>query len=231
MPSQLVGLRRKLQWVEFNGVPTAQESQEIQAVIAAAGGKTVGNAMIRSSFSVNYGGNPTTQPVLIPVPSAPGTFTLQDSITVTVSFDGGFKNIDPLSAKGKEILLDHEQGHYDLTALMARDCFIDLMQLKGRTFSSQAEGRKAAKDIEDAYTRKLKAIQKLYDKDTIHGAWVVPSGMHPERKESPQNKWEGFIFKALSHERTPSMTAPDGASYKKRLLDVLDDDGNFIFTP
>jgi len=148
---------------------------------------------------------------------------------VKATFDGGSKSLGPLTAKGQELLLDHEQGHYDITALMARDCFIDLMQLKAKTFSSQAEGRQAAKDIEAEYQGKLKLVQKTYDNDTNHGAWVTTSSMVvPEHKETFQTKWEMFITRARTLERSPPISAPDGATYKRRLLDVLDD-GGFVF--
>ncbi len=203
MPSKLIGLTRKLEWREFIGTPTPKELAELRQVAATAPDKTVGFAGIRSSFTVTGS-------------------TITDDIVVTVNFDGGWKQLGGLSARGEQFLLDHEQGHYDFTALMARDCFIDLMQLKAKTFpKTEQDG------IVADYKRKLAAIQKKYDDDTNHGAWVTPSFL-PERKESFQTKWEGFIERARTQERTPQVTAPDAATYKVPLLKVLDD-GGFVF--
>ena len=108
---------------------------------------------------------------------------------------------------------------------MARDCFIDLMQLKTKIFASQQAGQKEAKDIVADYKKKLDTVQDTYDTDTTHGAWVTPSFL-PERKETFQIKWEGFIQKAKTVERSSGGSSPaDGATYKVRLLDVLNDGG------
>jgi hypothetical protein len=228
MPSSLIGLRRKLTWSEFIGKPTAQELQKMQQIAAGATG-TVGMAATKSNFTVNFGGQTPADPVLTLVPGSSQSFILGNDIVVTVIFDaaGSWKRIGPLTATGEQLLLDHEQGHYDITSLMARDCFIDLMQLKANTYSSVQDGQKAARDIVKSYKDKLNPVQDKYDDDTTHGAWVTPS-MGPERKETFQNKWEMFIKRALTQDRTPEMTAPDGASYKVRLLEVLAT-GGFTF--
>jgi hypothetical protein len=227
MASKFIGLTRQLGWDQFTGTPTPQELQKMQQVAAGASG-TVGMAAVKSSFKVHFGGKNPDEPVLIPAPGGSG-FSLGDDVVVTAIFDqtGSWKRIDPLTTKGEELLLDHERGHYDLTALMARDCFIDLMQLKAKTFSSQADGQAAAKDIVKSYRDKLEKIQKKYDDDTIHGAWVTPM-MGPERKETFQTKWEMYITRARTEERNPAMIAPDGKFYKVRILDVLAN-GGFIF--
>jgi len=226
MASRMIGLQKQLAWAHFTGRPTQQDLQKMQQVAAGASG-TVGMAAIKSGFKVNFGGSKPDEPVLLPAPG--GKFTLGDDITLTVDFDAtsSWKQIDPLTLKGQELLLDHEQGHYDLSALMARDCFIDLMQLKTKVFDTQSEGQTAAKEIVKKYKDKLELVQKKYDDDTIHGAWVTPT-MGPERKETFQTKWEMFITRARTVERTPPMSAPDGASYKVPLLEVLAN-GGFTF--
>ncbi len=219
MPSTLIGLKKTLVWTQFTGAPSASDLRELQR-IAASSGKTLGMAGITSSFNVKFGGK--DEATLLP---SGGGFTLADDVVVTVVFDSqkSWKQIDPLSAITAQLLLDHEQGHYDFTALMARDCFIDLMQLKSQTFSDVATGRSAAKSIVDTYQTKLKTVQKTYDSDTFHGGWVVPSsGFFPPRKESYQVKWEGFITSAFTVERQPQVVAPtDGATYKIRILDAI----------
>jgi hypothetical protein len=234
MPSSLVGFfpLRRLSWNEFRGKPTPAELAELQRIAAGAPTKTIGMAGTHSSFAVNFGGSNAGEPVLTPIPgSSPMAFTLADTIVITVNFDSArsWKQIGPLSSTGQQILLDHEQGHFDLTALIARDCFIDLMQLKAKTFPSQQAGQAEANKVVADYQRKLRGIQRTYDNDTTHGAWVTPTlAMMGERKETFQNKWEGFIKRAQTEGRQPQVTAPNGAIYKVPLLKVLDD-GGFLF--
>jgi hypothetical protein len=234
MPSMLVGFfpPRRLAWFEFAGNPTPEGLAELRRIAASEPTKTVGMAEILSSFTVNFGGSKANDPVLTPIPgSSPTAFTLADTIVITVKFDSprSWKQIDPLSLKGEQLLLDHEQGHFDLTALIARDCFIDLMQLKAKTFPSRQAGEAEANKVVADYQSKLRRIQRTYDKDTTHGAWVTSTvGMIGERKESFQNKWEGFIQRARTEERQPQVIAPDGKPYKVPLLKVLDD-GGFLF--
>jgi hypothetical protein len=234
MPSQLVGFfpPRRLSWNEFKGNPTTKELEELRRIAAGHPNMTVGMAGTYSSFTVNFGGSVPSDPVLTSIPgSSPATFALADTIVATVNFDGArsWKQIGPLSLKGEQLLLDHEQGHFDLTALIARDCFIDLMQLKAKTFPSRQAGQAEANQIVADYQSKLSRIQTTYDKDTTHGAWVTPyMAMMAERKESFQNKWEGFIQRARTEKRQPQVIAPDGSIYLVPLLKVLDD-GGFLF--
>jgi hypothetical protein len=76
-------------------------------------------------------------------------------------------------------------------------------------------------------------MQRHYDNETRHGAWVTVSHearMLGPRKEREQNQWEGFIDTAQTEERTPPMASPvDGKSYKLTLLEVLDKKGNIVF--
>jgi hypothetical protein len=180
-------------------------------------------AAIKSGFTVSFGGTRPDVPVMT---GSAGAFVLGDNITLRVVFDDkrSWKRIAPLTLKGEQLLLDHEQGHYDITALMARDCFIDIMQLKAKTYGSEQDGRTEATDIVGDYRTKLEAIQKTYDNDTTHGAWVTPSFL-PERKESFQTKWEGFIHIAKSEIRQPEVSSPFGKPYKVRLLEVLAKNG------
>jgi hypothetical protein len=47
--------------------------------------------------------------------------------------------------------------------------------------------------------------------------------MGPPSKSNDQQRWEGYFNKAFTDERTPQVTAPDGATYKVRLVDVVRD--------
>ncbi|HLK67572.1 MAG TPA: DUF922 domain-containing protein [Bryobacteraceae bacterium] len=220
MSSSLIGLFKKLEWTDFRGSPSQKELQALQNA-AASSGQTVGMAGTSSTFNVKFSGK--DDPVLNSVPGA-STFVLDDNVIATVVFDPqkSWKRIDPLSDIGKDLLLDHEQGHYDISALMARDCFIDIMQLKAKTYATKKDGEDEAKNIVKSYKDKLQKVQDEYDDDTTHGAWVQPSsGFFKERKSSDQLKWENFFNQARTSARASGDSSPDGIAYKIRLLDVL----------
>jgi len=229
MASQLLGLIRQLIWNDFKGKPSAADLAKMQQIAANASSGTVGMAMTASDFTVSYGGSRPGEPVLTADPGG-STYSLADTITITVVFDPmkSWAQTGPLTTSGSQFLLDHEQGHYDLTALMARDCFIDLMQLKAKSYAAAADGQKEAKDIFQKYHDKLNPVQDKYDWETTHGAWVTPS-MGPERKASDQVRWEGFVQTAFTSDRPSGGSSPsDGKSYKVRILDVLAK-GGFVF--
>jgi hypothetical protein len=220
------------------GKPTAKELTEIARIAAGAPGKTVGSAQTSSDFTVDFGGgtggriNP--DPVLTADPDNPKAFVLADNIVVTVTFNanGSWKLLAPLTLTGEQFLLDHEQGHYNISALMGRDCFIKLMQLKANSYGSRADGEQAARNVIAFYHDRLQPAQDTYDSDTTHGAWFVPSSMGLERKGSDQTKWEGFLTRARTERRVPEIRSPaDNEPYKVRLLDVLATAGFTIQPP
>ena len=234
MASRLHNFVRTLTWNDFPGNPTPDELEELRKIAAANRTMTVGMAGIHCDFSVDFGGS--SKATLTAVPGrSPGVFALADTITVTATMDTvkSWRRTAPLSAAEEALLLSHEQGHFDLMALMARDCFIALMQLKTSTFSDQPSGQTAADTIVSDFQKKLRAMQKHYDKETRHGAWVTVSHgarMLGPRKEREQNQWEGFIDTAQTEERKPAMASPvDGMTYKRTILEVLDQKGSIVF--
>jgi hypothetical protein len=205
MPSQLVNFFKTLDWNEFRGPPPAS---------------TPFAAQIFTSISV----------------SAPrfqrngGSFQLIDDVTVRVVFDPArsWKSavVGQMSAQLAQELLDHEQGHYDIAATMARDLFIQFMQLKGTNFSAQNVGEITYRGVENKYKTFEAAVQKTYDDDTGHSqanVFVPSTNMFtpPHQKGSTQIKWENLIAKARTDLRVPAESAPNGIPYKKELLDVL----------
>lgn len=134
-------------------------------------------------------------------------------------------------AQLQQELLEHEQGHYDITALIARDLFIQLMKSKGSVYSSEADGSRNYRDWINIYTSHLNRVQKAYDDDTGHSQANVftPSTnlFTPPvpTKSSTQLKWERLIASAFSTPRTPAESAPDGTPYKVELVKTLVDAG------
>jgi hypothetical protein len=203
MPSFLVNRKKQLAWSDF------QRPAPAGTTFAAA---------TDSSFSVS---NPTFQR---------GSFQLNDSVTVTVVFNPHtswrLPEMVQWPAQLQQELLEHEQGHYDITALVARDLFIHLMQLKGSNYPNAAAGQRDFVDWVNMYQSKRQKIQTAYDAETGHSQAnvFVPSTnlfTPPHQKGAPQIKWEGLIASAFTTPRPSGELAPDKAPYKVELEDVL----------
>jgi hypothetical protein len=215
MSSQLVGLIKALQWADFKGTPPPG---------------TPWAAQTASSIDVTV---PTFPQV------SRGKFQLADQVTVTANFSSSKSwRIDMTSwpAQVEQDLLDHEQGHFDITALNARDLFIQLMRLKNSTYTSQTDGQKDFQTWVQMYRDREKKIQKEYDDDTGHSQAnvFVPSTniFTPPvpTKGSKQAKWERLIASAFTTLRSPAESAPDGTAYKVEIMKILVDAG-FFTTP
>ena len=144
-----------------------------------------------------------------------GGVQLADAVTVTIqvirSKSWAKKQlIRTWSRQAQAELLRHEQGHYEITALSGRDMFIDLMTLKGRSFPDQA-----------ALEAEIGRIARLYAPQAVHTKYDSPQETDHGHKATPQNAWNGYIHTAFGTPRSPAVQAPDGASYKIRLREVL----------
>lgn len=187
MPSTLSNLRYTVQWTDFKApVPSGAEH----------------DAHIETDFSLHYG-----------FKSSGGKVSLRDDLRITINLKRDRSWAKSGAARTAD-LLSHEQGHYDITALTARDLFLDLMQLKSRTFASAAALSAEVRRIAGTYP--LQATQDLYDAvgESNHG-----------NDAAGQKRWDGYLKRAFTTPRTPAQHAPDGASYKLRLKDVLETAG------
>jgi hypothetical protein len=198
VPSKLVGLFKTLAWTDFTG-PADTASPNL--------------AFTSATFSL--------PPVTAVKDAASGQFVVDDNITITITFDGArsWKKMDAINAKKLRTpaeILKHEQGHYDIVALLARDLFIDLMQLKAKKYGSQAALNLDVAPILKKYNGTAQKVINKYDSksESDHGE----SG-------AGQNKWNGFISSSFNTPRTPAQSAPDGTAYKLPLLDVLKSNG------
>src|SRR5262245_9565742 len=125
MPSQLIGLRKTLTWNDFNTVTGAKPSTPpLVAAQTSAPWK-----MIPYTYTSVPG-------------SSPAVIRLGDSVTLSVAI----KPTDTWVMEWvfhepqtfQDALLHHEQGHYDISALITRDCFVDVVLLRNETFASHA---------------------------------------------------------------------------------------------
>jgi hypothetical protein len=147
--------------------------------------------------------------------SGQGGTQLADSVTVTVQLLGDKSwakktLIRSWSRQAQADLLLHEQGHFNITALMGRDMFIDLMALKGRSFSNPG-----------ALHTEVRRIAALYAPQPVHTKYDSMQETNHGKEVTPQTAWNGYIQMALTHQRTPAVAAPDGTAYKVRLREVL----------
>ena len=181
MPSRLVNLRRTVSWNDFTGQVPANSSHA---------------AHIDTNMNLQYGHA-----------SSGGQTHLSDNVVVTVQLHRNQSWAKP-GAVRTAALLNHEQRHYAITALMARDFFLDLMQLKDRTFASVAALRQEITRLAGVYASQ--PVHDQYDPETNHGL-----------RPNDQRRWNCMIDRAFTQPRTPLTRAPDGAVYKIRLLEVI----------
>jgi hypothetical protein len=199
MPSQLVGLFKTLTWNDFPGLPDPKQPAL--------------DAFTSASFNL---------PVMTPV-KVPGTtgFQFQDNVVITISMSSSksWKRQANLTSKGAKYasdLLEHEQRHYDIVALIARDLFIEIMQLKGNTYPNPPAALADLRPIVTKFHGKAEKISPIYDsvQQTNHG-----------KNSSQQATWNAMIRKSFTDLRSPAMSAPDGTPYKVQFLDVLSQNG------
>jgi len=198
MPSKLVGLFKTLAWTDFTG-PASDKSPHL--------------AFTSADF--------TLPAVTVVKDAASGQFVLNDNITITINFNASksWKKMDQINAKKlrtPDEILKHEQGHYDVVALLARDLFIDLMQLKAKQYSGQAALNADVAPILKVYNGTAQKVIDKYDSKT--------ESDHGENGPG-QTKWNGFFKSAFTTPRTPARSAPDGTTYKIPLLEVLKSNG------
>jgi hypothetical protein len=128
-----------------------------------------------------------------------GQFVLADNLNVQVTFTRSSSFVMnwalAKSAPFPDDLLNHEQGHFTVSALIARDFFADMMLLRDQTFASVSAGNSAVQSIKNNTINKMGAVQQLYDAE-----------VHPEQdnglSRGPKQKaWDGFFETAVTKYR------------------------------
>jgi len=202
MASSLSGLFRTLTWNDFTR-RQANPPATGQATTAAFTSSPFSN----SAFSV--------QPIR---GSSPAWFQLQDSFSIKVDFGRDSFVMSWVFSRPQQFqtdLLNHEQGHYNITALVCRDCFVDVMLLKNQFFATAKAGVDAVELIKQQSLSKIATVQKLCDKE-----------VHPEqdagKSRGPmQSTWDRILQSTFSEARSSGTAAPNGTPHKRRLIDLL----------
>jgi hypothetical protein len=90
-------------------------------------------------------------------------------------------------------LLNHEQGHYEIGMLNAKDFFFELERIQGSGFPSAAAGIAAIRNL-DATLGSAQPIHNKYDRDTS-------SGLNP----TMQARWDAALQAARVTFSSPSL--------------------------
>ena len=187
-----------------------------------AGTRTPGSAAAKTHTTMNLG-----VPQFARVAgSSPARYALVDNFTVTAGFDQSQSFVmawllkeSPAFQNG---MRNHEQHHYDITALVCRDFFIDVMLLKPQTFASEQAGKNAVSALKQGSILKVPTIHALYDTE-VHPEHLKNNVTGPRQKA-----WDGYVSAAFSQARVPASQSSDGKAHKVRLIDVLRADGKAI---
>lgn len=129
--------------------------------------------------------------------SKPAKYRWTTEPTVTVAFDSAeswvASFVDKRPADQKAALLNHEQGHYMLTALFARDYFNELKAMAAKDYSAPATGSAELAKINAKYaTSVAQGLHKTYDQK-------VPN---PVANAVEQAKWDKAIEAAKTGNKT-----------------------------
>ena len=145
---------------------------------------------------------------------------LRDSVTVRIEFKPReswvFDWVFTQSQSYQDDLLNHENGHYKLTALLGRDYFMALMQVKANTYPD-ARALQAALNQAQQPAAKAQATVRRYDDLTTNGT-----------DSAQQTLWDGYFSRAFTQAAVPAQTAPDGSPVRIPLLTVLSQAGIVI---
>lgn len=167
-------LTKKLTWTDFTSKTVAEPAP--------------GESVAAAYTATNY----TLGPVMISyvVGSKPDQYAFKQDPIVTVSFSkalswvGSFALARPQAEK--DALLNHEQGHYMLIALCARDYLKDLMVVRNTKYASVKECQQAMNDVGAKYGPRGGQYHTAYDDQVAN----------PFEKSGEQRKWDKAIADA-----------------------------------
>jgi hypothetical protein len=140
-------------------------------------------------------------------------FTIRDNLTLRVSVSPTSWRLASASTRtGKEQvwLIKHEQGHYDIHALLTRDFYWRARSLMGVPFTSTADIAESIQDHFDATLGHLAELNQDYDNDTKNS-----------RDGEEQWNWWCAMQRARQLHRTPLEKNADGQLLRIELRAAL----------
>ncbi len=147
-----------------------------------------------------------------------GKYRIKDSLMVDIQFDPRQSWVaDFVSGESDEFqsqLLKHEQAHYDIAALLARDFFLAVMKLitDNYPYSTSNEPIADVNQAKQVTLDKMQIVNDQFDADTYHGM-----------NKSQQDRWLGFIQSAFTQRVQPQQTVANNNQLMVPLLKVLKD--------
>ncbi|MGE5171703.1 MAG: hypothetical protein ACM3JC_15175 [Rudaea sp.] len=177
MASSLTGLRRTLTWNDFTRKDDVSRPQPGDVAMVA---------QTRAVFAVQ---GLSSGPV---DGSRPTAYKLADRVKVVVRLKrdecwvAAWVVAGSTSGPERQRLLKHEQGHYDIVALLARDMLAEITAVAKNLYASAQEPIDDANAVMARYDPYYDSVQELYDEKTNHG---------DVRNE--QQRWNGFLLRAF----------------------------------
>jgi hypothetical protein len=174
MPSSLNGLRNTLAWRNFT-------PKDVPAPDPADPATLVEGAHTEAKFQAtfHFAWDDKTK-----------GYKVQDNIVVTIQLVAGSTWVAKWVPKQPQAvqtgLLKHEQGHYDIVALMGRDLYNAIVKLEANSYPDAASVQAAVDSAHQAVDPYVQPIQDRYDLDTGNG-----------QNADPQTTWNGYISTAF----------------------------------
>ena len=114
----------------------------------------------------------------------------------------------------RDELLAHEQGHYDIHALLTRDFFLRVMKLKANEYSNPGALAADVTSAQRATVDKSGAVQARYDTATSTGT-----------NKPEQAKWKRIIASAFDTPVSPVELMANGNPVKIELMTAFSNNG------
>lgn len=198
MPSRLTNLQKTLTWADFPHVARPEPAANV-----SAHGAQIGVEIVNQGLGLDH--------------PAGGGVRIRDTIHVDIHYrrdQSWVANwVFDRSQSYQDALLAHEQGHYNLVALLGRDFFLSLMRLKPTVYPN-AGAAQSDLNASAATAAKAQTLQDRYDADTQNGT-----------NSTQQARWLGFINTSFTTPVSPPQTAADGVAIKVPILAVLAQNG------
>ncbi|MFO1371242.1 MAG: hypothetical protein U1F42_02235 [Candidatus Competibacteraceae bacterium] len=180
MANTITGQNLRLQWSDFTGpVPRNRPANSIAFTSASF---TISNFNIVQAYAA----------IGIRMPNAQNDLGFViDNLRITVTLNRS--RMWSVASAQTPALLTHEQGHYDIVALVMQDLFNDLVGPPSILTTTQAVQQYASGKITEAQ-RRIRVMENqpnqegLYDRQTNHGL-----------NQAPQASWN----RAFSNARPP----------------------------
>jgi hypothetical protein len=194
-------VERRLRWSDFRVVTNAPPDAP-----DGAAAQTIAKFTLTGNNVVN-----------VAPPGAGPMFTISDTLVMRVFLTSERWRVASVSqwpGNRQAWLIAHEQGRYDIPALLARDFFYRLRALIRVTFSDRNELQGKVADHGRKTTDRIQELNGLYEADTENS-----------QNGSEQWAWHCAIERARQLHRTPLERGLDGHCLKLELPDALQSAG------